>query len=332
MTRLTTLTLFCFSLLVPGATLAQKSSTIAGNVYYGSDYNAAKNIPVAIYDSERTLLETQSTSDDGQFRFGGLRRSTYSVVIDIEGYEKVSLDVDVSMASDKGLAIYLKSTSKAGEPSHLKTVSVHELSMPAKARDLMDSGMQKLYHDKNPQAALSDLEQAVALAPSYYEASYQLGMAQQSLGDRAQAEKSFRNSFEQSNHSYAEAAIGLGGILLDRGDTTEAEQCIRRGLKLNGNLWLGHYELGRALLQQDHLADALASAEQARQLAPNVPIVYRLLSNIHLKQKNYPALLADLDTYLTLDSTSPAGLRAKELRDQLQQAPSSAHSPPVRNP
>jgi tetratricopeptide (TPR) repeat protein len=196
----------------------------------------------------------------------------------------------------------------------------------------MDSGMRKLYHDKNPQGALPDLQQAVALAPTYYEASYQLGMAQQSLGDRPQAEKSFRNSFEQSNHTYAEATFGLGGILLDLGDTTEAEQCIRRGLQLNPNLWLGHYELGRALLQQDHLADALSSAEQARQLAPNVPIVYRLLSNIHLKQKDYSALLADLDTYLTLDPSSPAGQRAKQLRDQLQQTQSSQHSPPVPNP
>jgi tetratricopeptide (TPR) repeat protein len=332
MTRLTTLSLFCCSVLVPAAALAQKPSTIAGNVYYGSDYNAAKNIPVSIYDSERTLLETQSTSDDGLFRFGGLRRSTYFIVIDIDGYEKVSLGVDVSMASDRGLAIYLKPTSKTPEPSHLNTVSVHELAMPAKARELMDSGMQKLYHDKNAQAALPDLQQAVALAPTYYEASYQLGMAQQSLGDRPKAEKSFRNSFEQSKHTYAEASIGLGGILLDRGDAIEAEQCIRRGLQLNPHLWLGHYELGRALLQQDHLADALSSAEQARQLAPNVPIVYRLLSNIHLKQQDYPALLADLDTYLTLDPSSPAGQRAKQLRDQLQETQSSNHSPAVRNP
>jgi tetratricopeptide (TPR) repeat protein len=324
MTRLTVLSLALLSLL-PHATLAQKPATIAGNVYYGSDYNAAKNIPVSVYDNERTLLETQNTTDDGQFRFGGLRRTTYLIVIDIDGYERVALDVDVSMTSDKGLAIYLKSTSKAPETSQLKTVSVHELSMPARARELMDSGVKKLYHDKNAPAALADLQQAVALAPSYYEASYQLGMTQQTLGDRAQAEKSFRDSFEQSKHTYAEASVGLGGVLLDRGDTSEAEQCIRRGLQLNPRLWLGHYELGRALLQQNHLADALASAEKARQLAPNVPIVYRLLSNIHLQQKDYPALLADLDTYLTLDPSSPAGLRAKQLRDQLQQNQPPSH-------
>jgi tetratricopeptide (TPR) repeat protein len=326
MIRLTSFSLLFVTLLIPGTAFAQKSATIAGNVYYGSDYNAAKNIPVSLYDDEHSLIETQTTSESGQFRFGALRRTTYLIVIEIQGYERVSTDVDVSMTSDKGLAIYLKPiAAKSQEASNLKTISVHELSMPEKARELMDSGAKKLYQDNNPQGALADFQQALVLAPTYYEASFQLGMAQQTLGDRAQAEKSFRGAFEQSNHTYAEASIALGGILLDQGHASEADQCIRRGLQLNPNLWLGHYELGRALFQQNNLADALTSAEQARQLAPSVPIIYRLLSNIHLKQKDYPALLADLNTYLTLDPDSPAGLRAKQLLDQLQQKQVPTH-------
>lgn len=326
MTRLISISLLLVFLLFSSRAFAQKSVTIAGGVYYGSDYNAAKNIPVTLYDSERTLIETQSTSDSGQFRFGGLRRTTYIVVIEIQGYERVSADVDVSMSSDKGLAIYLKPTvSKPQEVSNLKTISVHELSMPEKARQLMSSGVKKLYQDKNPQGALADFQQALLLAPTYYEASFQLGMAQQTLGDRREAEKSFYESFEHSNHTYAEASIALGGVLLDQGHASEADPCIRHGLELNPNLWLGHYELGRALFQQNNLAEALTSAEQARHLAPNIPIIYRLLSNIHLKQKDYPALLGDLNTYLTLDPDSPAGLRAKQLRDQLQQTQFAPH-------
>jgi tetratricopeptide (TPR) repeat protein len=288
MIRLTVLSLLGVSLLFPRAILAQKSATIAGNVYYGSDYNPARNVTVTLYDNERTVLESQNTSDDGLFRFGGLKRATYLIGVDIAGFEPVSIDV-------------------------------------------MDSGMKKLYHDKDAHAALPDFQQALALAPAYYEAAYQLGMAQLSLGDRAQAEKSFRGSFEQSKHTYGESAVALGAALLDLGNTSEAEQFIRRGLVLNPNLWLGHYELGRALLQQKRLSDALTSAEQARLLAPSVPIVYRLLSNIHLQQENYPALLADLDTYLTLDPSSPAGLRAKQLRDQLQ-SQAAQHAPPPPKP
>jgi tetratricopeptide (TPR) repeat protein len=325
MTRLIAVLLLVLCFLIPPVSCAQKPVTIAGNVYYGSDYNAAKNVTVSLYDGERQFLESQSTTDAGQFRFGALRRSTYIITIDVSGYEPVSQEVDISMASDKSLVIYLKSIAKKQDSPQSKTVSVHELSMPPKARELVDSGRKKLYQDKDAQAALPDFQQALTLAPAYYEAAYQLAMTQLTLGDRHEAEKLFRSSFDLSGHTYAEAAIALGGVLLDLGRPEEAEQSIRLGLQLNPNLWLGHYELGRALLNQNRLSDAQSSAEQARALAPGVPIIYRLLSNIHLLQKNDPALLADLDAYLTLDPNSPAGQRAKQLRDQLQQK--LAHQP-----
>jgi len=60
-------------------------------------------------------------------------------------------------------------------------------------------------------------------------------------------------------------------------------------------------------------------AEQACSVAPQQPVVYRLLAVIHLQQQDYPALLDNLDAYIRLDPDSPAGQRAKQLRaDTLQ--------------
>jgi tetratricopeptide (TPR) repeat protein len=107
--------------------------------------------------------------------------------------------------------------------------------------------------------------------------------------------------------------------MLDKRDFSEGEKTIRRGIELSPDSWLGHYELGRALLNQDRIEDAEKAALQARSLAPNAAIIYRLLSNIHLRQKNYPALLDDIDAYLKLDPGSPAGIRAKQMREEVQQ-------------
>ncbi len=322
--------------LLPLPAVAQKTSTVAGNVYYGTDSNPAKNVIVSLYSSQHELIGQQPTIDNGQFRFGGLRREVYEVSVNADGFEPFSITVDVSMASDRGLAIYLKplNAKKNSPQAQAPTVSVHELSMPAKARELMASGKQKLYQKKDAQASLADFQQALTVAPAYYEAAFQLAVAYFALNDHAQAETFFRKAFDLSGHTFAEASIQLGGLLLDRGDLRDAETSIRAGLQLNPNAWLGHYELGRLLLNQQHLPEALDSAEQARLLAPSVPVIYRLLSNIHLLQKNYPALLEDLDAYLALDPNSPAGQRAKQLRDQIQQqyphapqqiAPASSH-------
>jgi len=56
-------------------------------------------------------------------------------------------------------------------------------------------------------------------------------------------------------------------------------------------------------------------------------MVYRLLAVAHLQDKNYNALKADLDNYIRLDPDSPAGVRAKELRAQVEkQLPQSANA------
>ena len=183
----------------------------------------------------------------------------------------------------------------------------------------MESGKKKVYTDKSVQAGLADFQQAVAIAPAYYEAYYQIALAGLLLGQRDLAEKSFRKAIEVSGDTYGDANIGLGTALLDKRDFYEGEKTIRRGIELSPDSWLGHYELGRALLNQDRIEDAEKAALQARSLAPNAAVIYRLLSNVHLRQKNYPAVLNDIDAYLKLDPNSPAGIRAKQMREEVQQ-------------
>ena len=67
------------------------------------------------------------------------------------------------------------------------------------------------------------------------------------------------------------------------------------------------------------LTEAKASAEQARSLAPAAPIIYRLLANIHLKEKDYRAAEADIDEYVKLDPDSAAGRRGEVWREVVAQ-------------
>jgi tetratricopeptide (TPR) repeat protein len=122
-----------------------------------------------------------------------------------------------------------------------------------------------------------------------------------------------------SGDGYGDAEIGLGTVMLDTRDFSQGEKALRRGIELSPDSWLGHYELGRALLNEGRLEDAEKATIQAHSLAPNTAVIYRLLSNIHLRQKNYPALLDDIDAYLKLDPGSPAGIRAKQMREEVQQ-------------
>ena len=190
--------------------------------------------------------------------------------------------------------------------------------MPEFSRDLLASGKKKLYTEKNAEAALKDFQSSLQKAPQFYEAHYQAGMAYLSLKNPAEAEKEFRKSVDLSQKQYSDADIALGTVLLERGEAQKGETLLREGLVLNPRSWQGQYALGEMELTRGHEEPALAAAQHAAALAPNQPVVYRLLAVIHLRQKNFAALLTDLDAYLQLDPDSPAGLRAKELRAQAE--------------
>ena len=105
MTRLGLAFLLVSCLAVPLGTNAQKPATLMGNVYYADDFRPARSVVVSLSDSEHVQLETQATTDNGEFRFGGLKRANYTVSINASGYEPVTLSVDISFGSDKGIAI-----------------------------------------------------------------------------------------------------------------------------------------------------------------------------------------------------------------------------------
>jgi tetratricopeptide (TPR) repeat protein len=316
-------------LFLPTTASAQHDLSVSGNVYYGDDSHPAAHVTVQLRDSGGSDLSPETTTDSGRFEFHGLLRGTYELFVDVQGYEPVHAQADMSFTSDRGMAIYLKPVATSHARAKGSSVSAHELSMPQRARDLMASGNKKLYVDKDAAGSLEDFQQAVGLAAGYYEAHCQIAWAYLALGKRADAEKSFQKSIEVSADKYGEADVGLGTMMLDRGDFSVAEKTIRRGIELSPQFWLGPYELGRALLNDHRIADAEKSAEQARALSPLTPIVYRLLSIIHLQQKDYAALIEDLDAYIKLDPDSPAGIRAKQLRLEVQEKISAAKMVPA---
>ncbi len=302
-----------------GGSASSNTRTLSGTVYYPGN-KAADHITVELHSTEGSMISPGTTTASGGYEFHNLGSGTYALVINEQGYQPVEQTVDLSLTSSRGIIIYLTPIeSKSASPVSHSTVSAHELAMPQKARDLMDTGKKKLYIDKNAQGALEDFQQAVGAAPDYYEAYFQIGMTYLNLKNQDDAEKNFRKCVEVSGDKYGEADVSIGSMMLDKGDLAGGEKTIRRGIELLPNYWLGYYELGRAQMNEKLLADALKSAEQAKSLSPNTPMIYRLLSNIHSQQKNYPALLEDLDAYLKLDPDSPAGARAKQMRDQVQQ-------------
>src|SRR6266404_7921362 len=184
--------------------------TLSGTVYYAGGNQPAENISVELRTTEGSMIAPQTTSSNGWFEFRGLPRGIYVIAINAAGFEPVDFNVDLALTSSRGNVIYLRRRpSNSTNSPHASPISTHELSMPPKARTLMESGKKKVYIDKNVHAGLLDFQRAVAIAPGYYEAYYQIALAGLLLGQPDLAEKSFRKAIEVSGDKYGDADIGV---------------------------------------------------------------------------------------------------------------------------
>ena len=310
-----------------------RTVTVSGDVLSAEGNHRIEGALVSVTDSAGNQILQEYSNSAGIFRFVGLRRAQYILKVSAEGYQPTELHVDLSFSSDRGIALYLKSLQNDGASSAPGVaVSSHELSLPPSVRDSLASGRQALYARNNPSDALKHFDQALKKSPGCYEAKYESGIAYLKLQKTSDAMSSFRQALKLSNGKFGDADIALGTLLIDAGQPEDGEKALREGIALSPGSWMGFYEVGKLEVRKGNLAEAETSAAQARSLAPNVAMIYQLLSIIHLGRQNYPALLQDIDNYLQLDSTSPAAARAKQVRQEVQArltqpTPQSAPSP-----
>jgi tetratricopeptide (TPR) repeat protein len=306
------------------------SANLRGIVYSEATNQRIAHASVWLCDDGGNRMQESISTDSGEFAFMGLHAGSFILKVNAAGYDPVDIHVEVNFGTERGVSVFLKpSKASSTKIATGSSISAHELSMPEPARKLVDAGKKKLYGDKNPDGALQDFQAAVAKAPGYYEAYYQIGMAYLSLQNSPGAEKSLEKAVELSQQNDANADLALAVLLLARRDAARGEILLRRGLELNPNSWKGFWELGKLELYRNHLEPALEAAEKAKSLAPEQASVYRLLSLIHLRQKEYPSALADLDAYIRLDPDSSEGLTARKIRADTQQLMEKSQPAPV---
>ena len=214
------------------------------------------------------------------------------------------------------LLLPLLSSAQSAKPR--STVSVRDLSIPAQATQQFQKGVERLA--KNDAAgSLPHFERAIANFGSYYEAYFEMGMAELKLSRAADAEQALRKSIELSAGHYAEPLFALGAILVQQSRLAEGETILRQALSLDSTSWAGQYCLGWALLGLNRIDDAEKSVREALRLKPDSADSYLLLADIHGRRHDYSAILLDLDAYLRFEPNGAMSEKVRALREKAEQ-------------
>jgi tetratricopeptide (TPR) repeat protein len=223
----------------------------------------------------------------------------------------------ISLLLVASLCLPLLSRAQSSESRNV--VSVRELSIPPKALHAFQKGVERLAKD-DAAGSLPHLQRAVAEFATYYEAYFEIGVADLKLWRTAEAEQALRKSIELSGGQYAEPLFALGAVLINEGKFAEGDGVIREALDLDPTSWAGHYCLGWALFALNRLQEAEKSVREALRWKSDSPEAHLLLADIHHRQKDYPALLKDLDEYLKLEPDSPISTKVRALRVKAERA------------
>ena len=289
-----------------------RGGEISGTVLLDANKRPASQVAVSLKSRVAGIFRSVLTDLEGRFKVQNLPRGTYEIAVDEEGYEAAQTIAQLDGPSSK-LVLYLKSKSGAIRQSAY-TVSVRELKIPGRARDELQKGLERMGKN-DPAGSLSHFTKATHAFPGYFEAYYDIGVANAALGRFDEAMTAFQTSIDLSDGRYALAQFGYGYLLCREGKAAEAEKIVRKGLEVEDVSPEGYVILSEALVQLNRPDEAEKSAREALLRNPGFAGTYLALADVAASKDDYRAEVADLDIYLRLQPSGPGSEQARQNRE-----------------
>jgi tetratricopeptide (TPR) repeat protein len=305
---------------------------ISGYIREDGSGHVIKSARIELQNSFGSPIANAYSDGNGAYEFDDLGGGDFYILAQHEGYEPSRQFVRPDGSGHVYIDVYLRISS--GESGHksVNPVSEHELSVPSKARESFEKGVQLVIEKSDYRGAVAQFTRAIEQYPSYYEAYAAMGLAQNKIGDAAAAEAALRKSIDLSAEKYPQAMMDLASMFNGQKRFSDAEPLLRKVIALDASSWRGQFELASALSGQQRFKEAVTPASAARDLKPDNPQIYLLLYNLHIHTDDFPGALRDADGYLKLTPDGAMADRVRKMRVQLQKAvqsaPNDSHQPP----
>jgi tetratricopeptide (TPR) repeat protein len=291
---------------------------ISGFVREDGSNALVQGATVEIFASGSRVKPSVMSGTDGEFEFNELHAGDYSIVATKSGYEAATVSVSVLLGGSPSVTIVLRKADSPQPATSGKTISVHQLSVPAKAQEAFQSGQKLLQHDAQPAKSIAEFERAIQIFPSYYEAYAEIAVADYRLNKFQDSEAALRKAIDLSSGKYSDAVVLLAELCNDQRRFQEAETFARQAVALDESSWHAHFALARALVGLQRGEEAEASAAKSRDLKPDNSQVFLVLANAHMLEHHYYAVVQDFDAYLKLEPQGPQSENIRERRERLQ--------------
>ena len=308
----------------PNRIRAAADPPISGRlIFEAADFTCDQQCTVTLLAAGVRPVQTVIADLGGHFSFNPVPRGQYSIRVDLEGFEPITQPIDsLDAIRDVNIVISLvRKTKQTSSGRNVVNVAEFQERYPKKAVSYFEKGSDLLKKKKNDEA-VKQFKNAVELAPTFYEAHNQLGIAYRDAGRLEDAEREFLLAHEL-NSTNVEPLLNLTTLYLAEDEPDRAVTTGEQAVKANSSSASAFFSLGVALYKAAQLDRAETALTRALDLAPKMGNVRLMLANVYLKLRRYDRTLNELDNYIAENPKGEQIKEAQQMREQLTAALSS---------
>lgn len=309
--------LFFLAVFRTSSASAATGQMVSGRLIFENGDFACDHCVVSLLANGVRPISTTYADLGGHFVFSNVPAGVYTIHLEIDGFEDVNQQLDTGAISLEAniLITLVRKRPKVGSGGQVVNISEFLQLYPKKAVSFFEKGSGALRDNKNSDA-VKYFREAIELAPTFYEAHNQLGMAYRMAGRTDDAEREFLKAHEL-NTTGVEPLLNLTNLYLEENQPDRAVNTGEEAVKTNSHSAPAFFDLGIALYKTARFDRAEAALRRALELAPKMAAVRLMLANVYLKLRRYDNTLEQLNAYI---SENPHGLQvaaAAQMREQL---------------
>ncbi len=290
------------------------SFEISGQVH--TDAGPARNVSVRLERFGGGIVDQITTDNGGRFRFAGMVRGYYTVVVEAPGFTVARQSADLQVLFRTFLMFDL-ARDTASLPSN-ESLMVIDSRVPEKARVEYAKARSALVA-KKVDDAIRHLKTALFIYPDFFEAQLMLATSYMDGRDWANAEEALNRALEIKPDN-SQPLLSLGEVYWRQKRYAEAEKTLLDGLKLDEKSWHGYFTLGRLYWEKGEVGKAAPVIGRTLQLKPDFAEAHLLAGNILLKVNQPERAVSEYQEYLRLEPKGEFAIETRELVDKLNRA------------
>jgi len=293
--------------------ISGNNATIVVNVRNSSGDPLPVAAVVKLYRNG-SIPNGQTTTSQGRAVFLPQNLGDFSVVVEANGYKLGRANVEVPIPVKVEVDVYLQPENDSnanGAPG--------APVLAPKAQKEVDLGLKAL-QENNLDDAQKHLNAAAALAPSYPDVLYLMGVLAVRRNDLPRAQEVLTKATQIDPH-HARALAALGTVLSNQSKYEEAISPLEKALDLNAQAWETRWTLAKACYYQRQYDRALKESQSALAASEGrAPEIELLVAQSLTSVSRYEDSAQALRTFIQNHPDHPQVAVARRWLERLRQA------------